>query len=84
MKKRMLLSILTIGVVGALVAGAVTAYFTDTETTLENQFQAGTIDFEITESASLPFVLEDMKPCDWEEVTIQLHNIGTNAGPLYL
>jgi predicted ribosomally synthesized peptide with SipW-like signal peptide len=84
MKKRMLLSILTIGVVGALVAGAVTAYFTDTETAGVNQFQAGTIDIEFDESSTVPFTLTDMKPCDWGEYTIYIHNIGTNAGPLYL
>lgn len=87
MKKRMLLSILTIGVVGALVGGAVTAYFTDTEKIANNRFEAGTIDFTLfpgDETDTFPIKLEDMKPCDWVEVPIKLHNEGTNDGPLYL
>jgi len=44
---RILIALLTIGVVGASAVGSTTAYFTDTETTTGNTFTAGTVDLTI-------------------------------------
>jgi predicted ribosomally synthesized peptide with SipW-like signal peptide len=87
MKKRMLLSILTIGVVSALVAGAVTAYFTDTEKSGTNMFQAGTIDIDVDGenpwSAAGEFDITDMKPCDVEYIEFTINNVGGNEADVW-
>ncbi len=84
--KKVLMSLFTIAVVGALVTGATMAYFSDTETSELNKFQSGTIDFEMTAAAGGPveITLTDMKPCDWAYYTVRLTNVGTNDGPVYL
>jgi predicted ribosomally synthesized peptide with SipW-like signal peptide len=45
--KKILGSLVTIGVMGALVFGATSAFFSDTETSVDNRFEAGVIDLEI-------------------------------------
>lgn len=45
--KKILLSVATIGVVGAIVAGATGAWFSDTETSTGNTFTAGAIDLKV-------------------------------------
>src|SRR3989344_4649611 len=45
--KKILYSLMMSGVVGAAVFGATQAWFSDTETSTGNVFQAGTIDLEI-------------------------------------
>ena len=45
--KRFLLSLLTIGTVGALAFGLSSAYFSDTETSSDNTFIAGVLDLKI-------------------------------------
>jgi predicted ribosomally synthesized peptide with SipW-like signal peptide len=45
--KKILLSLATIGVVGAIAAGATSAYFNDTETSVGNVFTAGTVDISV-------------------------------------
>jgi predicted ribosomally synthesized peptide with SipW-like signal peptide len=46
-KNRILYSLLIIGVVGAAVFGATQAFFTDSETSTGNTFQAGAIDLKV-------------------------------------
>ena len=45
--KKILLSLGTIVIVGALVLGATGAFFSDTETSVGNTFTAGAIDFKV-------------------------------------
>lgn len=45
--KRILLSVAVIGAVAAIVVGATTAYFSDTETSQGNTFTAGTLDLKV-------------------------------------
>jgi len=47
MKRKVLLSIVIIGVVGALVGSGVFAYFSDTETSTGNTFTAGTLNLKV-------------------------------------
>lgn len=84
--KKIMMSLFTIAIVGALIGGGTFAYFSDTETSTDNIFQAGTIDFDMDngEGEAVHISLMDMKPCDWEDYLIRLHNVGTNDGPLYL
>jgi predicted ribosomally synthesized peptide with SipW-like signal peptide len=82
--KKVLMSLFTIAIVGTLITGGAIAYFNDTETVKNNVFESGTIDFTMTGEDEVPVDLTDMKPCDWETYLIELHNEGTNDGPLYL
>jgi len=85
--KKIMMSLFTIAIVGALIGGGTFAYFSDTETSNINRFESGTIDFEMgngTGDEPVQITLTDMKPCDWAYYDIWLHNIGTNDGPLYL
>jgi predicted ribosomally synthesized peptide with SipW-like signal peptide len=49
--KKILGSLVTIGVMGALVFGATSAFFSDVETSVGNTFQAGDIDLKIDNSS---------------------------------
>jgi len=51
--KRILLSLVTIGVISALAIGATSAYFSDSETSENNQFQAGAIDLKVGNANSI-------------------------------
>lgn len=85
MNKKILLGILMIGLVSALAGAGVYAYFTDTETIAENVFQAGTVDIEISagEEETLPFYIDDMKPCEVGYGTMRIDNVGTNPVNVY-
>jgi len=65
MKKRILFSIMTIALVGALIGGGIFAYFSDVETSTANTFTAGTLDLEVdTENpwTSTPITVTCMEP----------------------
>jgi len=47
MSKRILVSLSIIGVVAVIAIGATTAYFSDTETSQDNTFSAGTLDLQV-------------------------------------
>lgn len=80
MKKRILMSLLTIGIVGALIGGGVTTYFSDIETAEDNVFTAGTLDIEVDGQNPWEgkFIFEDVKPCEVEEIDFIIHNVGQN------
>lgn len=78
--KKILMSVLTIGVVSIVTFGATQAYFSDQETSTGNTFTAGTLDLTIDLNGDWvnpwtgPFFNEsDMKPGDQVEKTISLH-----------
>lgn len=81
-KKILGLTIAVVLVIG-LVAGGTWAYFSDTEDTGDNVFQAGTIDLTLGESAGAPINLTNMKPGDTASGTITVENVGTLDGSLY-
>ncbi len=69
--RRILISLMTIALVGALVGGGVFAYFSDTETSTENVFTAGTLNLDLTdtsddgtESEAATWVFSDIAPGD--------------------
>ena len=63
--KKILLSILTIGLVASVAFGATRAFFSDTATSTGNTFSAGTMDFRIArpgETNHRIFNVSDLKP----------------------
>lgn len=86
LNKKMLLSLLVLGVV-ATVAGAGTwAAFSDTETSTGNTLTAGTLDLEVGGvGASLPFSVGNVYPLATGEIgTINAKNAGSINGKLSL
>jgi len=71
--KKILLSIATLGIVGALVIGGTTAIFSDTEVSTGNTFTAGAIDLQIDNDSYYNGVLnpdttwiqKDLEKGDW-------------------
>jgi len=78
--KKILLSVLTIGLVVVVAFGATRALFSDTETSTGNTFSAGTIDIAI--DGKNPWEgswnIEDMKPCETGYITFNIQNPGDN------
>ena len=64
--RSILLSLMTIALVGALVGGGVFAYFSDTETSTGNTFTAGTLDLNLDAGNTnvVKFTVSDVKPGD--------------------
>ena len=92
MNKAILVSLSTIALVSAVVVGATSAYFTDTETSTNNIFEAGQINLEIDleRDGVVIFDLKDLdgdkffdycdrKPGDNGEATISLRVYNNNA-----
>ena len=82
MNKNIAKSLLMIGVTLAMVTGATTALFSDTETSTGNTFSAGTIDISVDGenpwNATAEYNLEDLKPCETEYIEFTIRNVGTN------
>lgn len=80
--KKVLMSLFTIAIVGALITGGAIAYFSDTETSKDNIFTAGTIDISVNGEnpwqGDGDFTLADMKPCEYHKFTTTIKNVGTN------
>lgn len=88
MKKKLLISVITLGVIAALVAGGVIAYFTDEETTGPHTMDAGTIDISVDgvdpwEDSLVDYSILDMKPCDVQWMTFTITNVGTNEAEVW-
>jgi len=85
-KKRILMSLMTIALVGALVGGGVYAYFSDTETSTGNTFTAGTLDLNLDGGNTnvVKFTVSDVKPGDSNGGTWTVANVGNIAGYLDL
>lgn len=86
--KRGLFALIVLGVVALLGGPGIMAYFSDTETSTENLFTAGTIDLAVNGenpwTTGLSANLADLKPCmkRWGNVT--LTNVGTNPFDVWL
>lgn len=85
MKGKILLSLLFIGIVGAMLGAGTFAAFSDDETSTGNAFTAGTFGLTV-DAANDPDVttkveLADMAPGDWEVIgPIVLENVGSIDG----
>lgn len=89
LNKKMLLSLLVIGVVSVSAGAGTWAYFSDTETSEDNTFTAGTLDLDLTDatddgtdSETLTWVAGNMAPGDDGSATMTVTNVGTLAGNL--
>jgi len=85
MKKKILFSLMTIALVGALVGAGVFAYFNDVETSTGNTFTAGTLDLTVDSEnpwTSTKITVANMKPGDSGAVDCTLTNTGNLAGTL--
>jgi len=83
--KRIIISLSIIAAVAAIVVGATTAYFSDTETSAGNTFSAGTIDIRVVGGNftwTEPAVLEDMKPCYTDYFNFTIYNDGSDPNPV--
>src|SRR4030042_4483321 len=78
--KKIVISLSVITAVAAIVIGATTAYFSDTETSAGNTFSAGTIDIAI--DAQNPWTknysIGDLKPGETGYINFDITNEGTN------
>jgi len=83
-KRKVLASLLVIAVVVGLVSAGTWAYFSDTETSSGNTFQAGTIDLVLDETQAVSMQMPNMKPGDSASGTITVTNVGTLPGSLYI
>ena len=75
LNKKMLLSLLVIGVVSVSAGAGTWAYFSDTETSTDNTFTAGTLDIVIPNT----FNFGDVAPGDVKTETITIENKGSIA-----
>lgn len=84
--KKILLSLTTLVAVSALVITATRAYFSDTETSTDNTFSAGSIDLNVdgANTNSVKFTISNMKPGDQPTRNWTLSNVGTINGYLDL
>jgi predicted ribosomally synthesized peptide with SipW-like signal peptide len=82
MKKLMPLvaSIILILVAGIFASAGMMAKFSDTETSKNNKFEAGTLDLEIKGKSKLEIEVKDMKPGDSDSKAIELENKGSIDG----
>ena len=82
---KILISLLVIGVVGGVVAGVTTAYFSDTETAVGNTITAGTIDIEINDENpwTTAMVIGDLKPGETDYMNLGIENVGMNPVNIY-
>ena len=78
MKRTILMSLLVIGAVVAVIAGATTAYFSDTDTSGTNTFSTGIIDIEVGDPWASGYKLEDLKPSETGWIEFTVHNPGGN------
>jgi len=86
MNKKILLGIMTIGLVAMLAGTGLYAYFSDTETSVGNVFTAGTIDISIDPTVGQPVTLNgfvDLKPCQTGYTTTKITNVGPNSATLW-
>jgi len=83
--KKIILSLAIVAAAGAIVIGATTAYFSDTETSSGNTISAGTIDIKV--DGQNPWTktytgeLNDMKPCETRYIQFTVKN-RTNSNPV--
>jgi len=77
--KKILMSLLTIAIVGALITGGTMAFFSDVETG-EAVFATGTIDIAIDEQNPWEgeVSIADAKPCQVWYQEYEIENVGTN------
>ncbi|MGQ9469072.1 MAG: TasA family protein [Nitrososphaerales archaeon] len=77
------MSIFMIGLVASLAGLGASLYFSDTETSTDNIFTAGTLDLKVDDQddpIAAYFEVDDVAPSDDGEVAIMLTNAGSEDG----
>jgi len=83
--KKILLSLSIVAVIGIVVVGATSSYFSDTENSTDNTFAAGTMDLDINgaDVATTTIVLANLAPSDsGKDTDTVLKNSGSLDGEL--
>ncbi|PIQ91923.1 MAG: hypothetical protein COV70_01695 [Parcubacteria group bacterium CG11_big_fil_rev_8_21_14_0_20_39_22] len=77
--KKIVLGFGVVAFVAAVVVGTTGAFFTDSETTGDNRFQAGTLSIDIDQSSqgSLPIIVDNWAPGETATVRFDVENTGT-------
>lgn len=83
---KILVSLMTVAVVGALIGGGIYAYFSDAETSTGNTFTAGTLDLNLDGGNTnvVKFNVSDVSPGSNGGGTWTVTNVGTINGYLDL
>jgi len=87
MNKKILASLIIIGILGFALGWGTYSYFSDTETSTGNTFQAGTLDLKVNDfddPVGAVVTLDNMCPCQFEEVSVKLTNVGSQDGIVYI
>lgn len=80
MKKRILMSLLTIVISGTMIGGATMSWFTDATTPIVNEFTAGTVVITADETIKpILFMQENWNPGDIAEKEYTITNTGTKG-----
>lgn len=85
--KQVLLSMMTLTLVGLIIVGGAFANFSDSETSRANSITAGTLDLVVDAENPLQSTLIDLDnicPGEYEEVEVQLTNEGSQPGNSWL
>ena len=84
--KKFFLSVFVLGLASVMAIGATTAYFSDTETSSDNTFTAGTLDLKLDggDTDVVKFSLTNMRPGNQPKRTFTLYNAGSLPGTLSL
>ena len=83
--KKIITSLLTIGVLSTVIIGGTISFFSDTETSVNNTFTAGTIDIAVDGQNPWQgtFDWEDIKPGKEFEMSFNITNVGENPLKLW-
>ena len=82
---KIITSLLTIGVLSVVIIGGTMSFFSDTETSVNNTFTAGTIDIAVDGENPWQgtFDWEDIKPGREFEMSFEITNVGENPLKLW-
>jgi predicted ribosomally synthesized peptide with SipW-like signal peptide len=82
MKKKILVSLIAIALVGTIASLGVTAYFSDTEASSANSLRSKGLDLKVNsiDKPGTVMTIENVKPGDSGSVNVQLTNAGSSNG----
>ena len=84
MNKKILASLIIIGILGFALGWGTYSYFSDTETSTGNRFQAGTMDLKIGTDGGTSISVSGLAPGDSGSGSIVVSNVGSLHGALNL